>query len=240
VTALRCFTSEGLNTLRTYLQDSREGHSPDYGGLSQAPGLSVEWTPKVDIRDLPAAWSKRDIGEYLYKTLIPSTGTPEDTLRNQALWAWLAVNWIDVLAPADSHGRRPVKGTYRWIPEPGFQTYYRHLLALPFRVVWQSPKNPNVGAVLLTGHPTKPGELTEQLASQQTIFSSPSLLGAASKLYVKPGTLDAKVGAAGKNTPGSARRFAAVINQLSRTFDLNEMSPDTIIAKLPAEFDGFR
>lgn len=236
---LHILTSKGIDVFRQHLQSSRDGQSPNFGDLLQAPGLTVEVPTSEDIRPVPPG-SKRELGEYLVELLKVIGGTPEDILKNTGLWAWLSLYWIDTLAPRNASGLRDVKSTYRWIPESdNYQNYYRHPLALPYRACVTYP-NGATADVLLAGPITKPGELTEQLASSQEIFSSSALLGAATKLYIDPVTRAAKPNAAGKDVAGSARRFAAVVNQLARTWDLSGMNPDTVIAKLPAEFDAFR
>ena len=67
------------------------------------------------------------------------------------------------------------------------------------------------------------------------------VVGAITDLYLDRPTMSLKRGHAGGNTsPGSARRFAMLLQQLDLTYDILEMSSDAIIGLLPAEFDKFR
>ena len=83
----------------------------------------------------------------------------------------------------------------------------------------------------------RPGDVAEQLSARQERISNPTVMAVASRLYVRKKTI--RRGAAGRG-PGSARRFAAVLNQLDLTWDLYDLEPEGLLRLLPAEFDAFR
>lgn len=86
---------------------------------------------------------------------------------------------------------------------------------------------------------SKPGDIVEQSASRQEFVTNKAVVEAATRLYIDGASRTAKKGAGGKG-PGSARRFAEVLNQLDVTWDLYAMSADDLLSILPAEFNRFR
>ena len=99
--------------------------------------------------------------------------------------------------------------------------------------------DPKRAAIVLCGLLHSPGEIVEQLTSSQEFIQNKAIIEAATKLYLNPATGRPKKGAPGKQ-PGAARRFATLMNQLDRTWDLYSMDADQILAKLPHEFDGYK
>jgi len=91
---------------------------------------------------------------------------------------------------------------------------------------------------LLCGKPSEPGEVREQLTSQQDMFH-PAFQATARMLYYDDDKKALRRGAAGKKG-GSARRLARVRQQLDVTWDLYALTPEQLVAKLPHEFDRFR
>ena len=92
---------------------------------------------------------------------------------------------------------------------------------------------------LLANPPHQPGDIAEQLASRQELVTNPSVMEVATRLYINPETGRPKRGAAGRG-PGSARRLAAVLNQLDLTWDLYGLDPDKLLDLLPEEFNQFQ
>ena len=120
-----------------------------------------------------------------------------------------------------------------------FRTYYRHYLSGPWSIYDAHRDDPARAMGLLCSPPKKPGEVVEQIASNQNLVGSPSLVQAVSDLYLDPKTGGHKRGAAGSRG-GSARRLARVFQQLDLTWDLQAMSAAEIIELLPAEFNKFK
>jgi hypothetical protein len=80
------------------------------------------------------------------------------------------------------------------------------------------------------------GELTEQFASRQDIISCPGTMALASRLFWDSDAGQPKQGAGGS----VGRRFAKLLNQYQRTWDIAVMDPDQSEAILPSEFGRFR
>lgn len=235
---LRTLNSRGLTAFQDYIIQARAGESPDFKALITQPGFSEPVPNLIDVEALPSR-NKRDVGKYLTELLAP-LGDPESVLLDRGLWAWLSLFWFDELTKNPRSSSHDVGSAYRYIPEPGnFRNYYRHLLAFPFRIYSKFQSSPEAADVFFTGDIATPGELTEQIASIQDIIANPPLVEAATMLYIDPVTKARKVGAAGAGQ-GSARRFAAVLNQFMLTFDVAVMKPHELLALLPAEFDKFK
>jgi hypothetical protein len=92
-------------------------------------------------------------------------------------------------------------------------------------------------AVLVTPV-NSPGEVVEQVASNQEIVSNSTLMQVVTRLYLDSDGQLLKRGSGG-NKGGSARRLAAVLAQFDLTWDTYAMTPSEIMELLPKEFDNF-
>lgn len=158
-------------------------------------------------------------------------------LNQRGLWGWLAFACRDVVYPKQKDGRRKLGEFWRWFPsEAGdYQKGQRHLIRMP--VLLKSSFGEDAEHLLI-GNPSVPGELREQLTSQQDMFHS-SFQRVARLLYLEPSKAKLKRGAGGKGG-GSPRRLAQVRKQLDVTWDLFALSHEQLLEKLPKEFDRFR
>lgn len=160
--------------------------------------------------------------------------------RDRGLWAWLSLFYFEQLCPADNHGRRKPGELARWVPEVNnYQRYYRHLLAGPYRIYRAHRDRPERALALLCNPLDRPGDIVEQLASRQEIVTNKAVIETATELYIDPSTRKPRRGAGGKGR-GSARRLAAVLNQLDLTFDLYALDKEALLKLLPPEFNRFR
>ena len=171
--------------------------------------------------------SRFAVGEYL-NALLPEA-------PDQKTWAWLAAFYYDQLCPNGKPGERA-----RWIPATNnFQRYYRHLLAGPYLIYKAHSSHPRRAMVVLANPPHQPGDIAEQLASRQEIVTNPAVMEVATHLYINSANDSPKRGAAGQG-PGSPRRLATVLNQLTLTWDLYALTSEQLLDLLPSEFDAFR
>ncbi|ESX18303.1 MULTISPECIES: hypothetical protein [unclassified Mesorhizobium] len=179
-------------------------------------------TSKSMAEEIVAAMGARDVPELL---------------ANNGLWAWLAFVSRDELFPENKDGVRKLGEVHRWYPSNlnDWQKGQRHLIRMP--VLLFSTLGDNADH-LLCGSPSVPGELREQLTSQQDMFHQ-TFQGAARNLYYDEAQRGLRRGAGGKRG-GSARRLAKVRQQLDVTWDLFAMSSAQLLSKLPPEFDRFR
>jgi hypothetical protein len=237
---LRRLNERGLRAFQALLAEARDGVavSPqtllDDDSMSEPTAVDVE----VQVTDFG---SRLEAGRYFTELLEPHRQALGSVERDAKLWAWLSLAWFDVLAPADAEsGRRRPGSDYRWIPQSGnFRTYYRHLLAGPYRIYRAHRDNPDRALAVLAGPVGAPGDVVEQIASHQEFIASESLMQVATDLYYDSESSSIKSGAAGRSH-GSARRLVAVVQQFDRTWDFNERSAAEILSMLPSEFQRFR
>ena len=236
---LRRLTDDGVRSFERLLDGIPRGEYADPLALRDDPELTEALSDEPVVRVAPFA-SRREAGEYFYYLLLPFEDHIPDIERDRGLWSWLALAWIDLLAPADDSGYRSLGRSWRWVPTTEeYRTYYRHLLAGPYRIYRAHAEDPDRAMAVLATAVAKPGDVVEQIASRQAIVTSASLLAAVTRLYYDAGTGVLRTGAAGKGA-GSSRRLVDVLLQLDLTWDFYEMPPEHILALLPGEFDRFR
>jgi hypothetical protein len=156
---------------------------------------------------------------------------------DRGLWSWLAAVFFEQLCPRDKDGKRNLRKDYVYALSET-RTYYRHLVRTPWFLVKTHGERCRF---LLIGRSDDPAPLSrqsyllDQLAARQFVISSPSLVGAAARLYS-----DARTGlptrGAGAKGSGSPRRLALIANQLSLTHDIHDMPVDRLLKILPEEF----
>ena len=194
---------------------------------SDLAGSDIE----VECRELSTRFA---IGKYLH-ALFDHAIVP-DLVTDQGIWTWLSAFYFEQLCPPGSQpGDRA-----RWVPAVGnYRQYYRHLLAGPFLIYRAHHDNPCRAMALLANPPHQHGDIVEQLASRQELVTNPSVMEAATKLYIDPETGRLKRGTGSKG-PGSPRRLVTILNQLDLTWDLYKLETQKLLDLLPAEFDRFK
>jgi hypothetical protein len=193
---------------------------------------------EVDIDVQPTAFASRfELAKYLDSKLTDSGLKKLE--RDIALWAWLTLFYFDQLCPVDKDGRRARGEQARYIPAvEDYRKYYRHLVAGPYSIYRAHRDDPSRVLAVLAGPVDKPGDIAEQLASRQEIVTNKAAMSMATSLYIDSATQKPKKGAAGRG-PGSARRFADVLNQFDLTWDLYAMQMQAMLAMMPKEFKRF-
>jgi len=155
--------------------------------------------------------------------------------KDIGLWAWLSLFYFNELCPSDAERRRRPGAMVRWFLDASGRRYYRHLLAGPFFVYRQHLDNPGRTRVLLFGPLHKVNGVYDLIAGRMRLVSNPAVVECVSRLY-----FDARKGHLKRNAqtsrPGGIKRFVSVIMQFDCTYDLYSMSPEAIMALLPAEF----
>lgn len=177
--------------------------------------------------------------KQMAETILSAMGSravPDLLIRNK-LWAWLTFVLRDQVCPIDKEGRRKLGEIHRWYPSDvnDFQKSQRHLVRMPVSLLHSLSENADH---LLAGKPDVPGEIREQLTSQQGMFHS-TFQSVARKLYFDEATGKFRRGAAGKGG-GSATRLRQIRKQLDVTWDLFVTTPDQLFELLPAEFNKFK
>ena len=231
---LRRLNDEGIEQFAQFRMLFQGDAAPaDLENLLVDTSLSGEVEGSVEV--VQQHFSTRfAVGEYLHG--IFSTGAVPRVDSDRGVWAWLSAFYFDQLCAP--HGR--LGDVARWVPAVGdFRKYYRHLLAGPYQVFRAHRDNPNRARAVLANPPHTPGEVAEQLASRQELVTNPSVMEAATRLYVVTTTGSLKLGAAAHGS-GSARRLVDVLNQLDLIWDLYSMTAEHLLDLLPSEFEKFK
>jgi hypothetical protein len=236
---LRTLNETGIERFRQFLRKIRRGEavpSPAFA-FDDTCALPVDATLRVEHKPFT---SKYELAGYLHGVLRPIDRA--DLLEDVGLWSWLALFYIDELAPAGADGRRRPREDYHYIlvsrGERASGWYVnRHLLAGPFGLFRRHGLN---ARVLLSGKPHEHGKFVYDLAWRADLISNRGLVEAVDRLYFDVSTNRPKRGATTDSNPGNLRRFIAVLQQLDFNFDLQGMTAEQILGLLPAEFDRWR
>ncbi|CAN7653607.1 hypothetical protein [Rhizobium sp. LjRoot254] len=224
------FTDAGMKAFKQAFERTLEEEAIDPVGVSVAK--RIPGTLPFEVK----AWVS---AEEMANAILKASGTANiaGLLNGTNLWAWLAFVCRDVVYPRQKTGKRKLGEVWRWYPsEAGdFQKGQRHLIRMPVLLFHSFGDD---ARHLLLGEPSVPGELREQLTSQQDMFHL-SFQRVACMLYYEGATGKLRRGAGGKRG-GSSRRLAQVRKQLDVTWDLFALSPEQIMEKLPKEFDAYR
>lgn len=237
---IRRFNASGLAAARDLLDILRKGEPGDVESLLENDEYTAVVTDAVEYEVIDFD-DRMHAARFFFDLLSPLFKQHPDLELDSGLWSWLAFKWLPVLAPADpSTGDRIVRATSYFILNPqDYKTYYRHYLSGPYRIYKAHRDHPEEAYGVLATAVNSPGEVVEQIASNQEIVSNSTLLGVVTRLYMDAVTKKLKRGS-GSNTGGSARRLAAVLAQFDLTWDTYAMSPEEIVALLPHEFAKFK
>lgn len=235
---IRRFNEEGILRFSEYLEALRDepAKKPPYYLLEDHEcSVRLEASIGIDKRKFS---SRFDAAKYLYG-LLDGSGI-RDVERDRGLWTWLSLFFFDEICPPDGNGERKLMEIVRYIPViSDFRKYYRHLLAGPYRIYAAHKDNPSRALALLCNPLNRPGDIVEQLASRQELVTNKAIVEAATELYFDRRRKRPKSGSQSKG-PGTARRFADIVNQLDVTWDLYSMEASEVLSLLPEEFNRFK
>lgn len=226
------FTDDGVVAFARWLQAGAAGRVPS--DLLSDPSFS---TPIGQIELSDRTFDDRySFGEYLVSLLSPFDKYTISYNRN--LWTWLAAYYFEQICPPDESGLRQLRREYAYILDS--KNYFRHLVRMPWYLVGTHGQTARfLLTPLQTSDPaplSRQSYLLDQLATRQMVIASPTLVGAAERLYSDPRTGRPIRGTAGARGRGSPRRLAIVANQLSLTFDIRDMPVERFLKLLPEEF----
>lgn len=177
---------------------------------------------------------------YQFGVFLQEALSPFDKFAisyDRELWSWLAAFFFDQLAPRDSAGVRSLRKEYAYILES--RKYFRHLVRMPWYLVETHKEGSRFLLMSMQTSDLAPlsrqSYILDQLAARQSVIASPTLVGAAARLFSDPRTGKPMRGAGAKGR-GSPRRLAILANQLSLTFDMRDMPVEKFMKLLPPEF----
>lgn len=240
MTEIRRFTSSGLEAARYLLEGLRRGEAVDVEALLENDEHTVLVTDTLEYEVIDFE-DRMHAARFFFDLVSPVFKQQPELELDSGLWSWLAFKWLPILAPEDSStGDRIVRDTAYYILNPqDYKTYYRHYLSGPYRIYKAHLAHPEEAYGVLATAVNSPGEVVEQIASNQEIVSNSTLLGVVTRLYMDAATKKLKRGSGG-SAGGSPRRLAAVLAQFDLTWDTYAMTPEEIIALLPHEFAKFK
>lgn len=230
-TELSKLTKEGVEKFYNFIDNINDinVHSLRVEILNDSEAIA----PLINCKD-PKDFPKRkiEVAEYLFNLL---ENVKSDICNDKALWCWISLYYFDAVCTKDKHGMYKPGDINRWVPAfDHHHKFHRHLLASPWLVYKRYPGDKEALSTILSGNVNVHGDFVEQFVSRQELISCKPIMQAITRLY-----FDKEAGEAKRGASSHARRFAAVHQQFSRTYDFYEMSPNDILDILPKEFNKF-
>jgi hypothetical protein len=235
---LRGLTEPGLNQASEILSTLRSGEKravPE--GFLQDPELTFPTRARLKELNGQVVKNRWELALWLSRDLsLDSAG--DAALLPPPAWSWLAMQLLDILAPAGDKGRKIREDARYLLQADDYRETYRHLLAGPYFLFRAHADNPSAIRGLLATGPDAPGEVYEQLASRKFLVTSRAVVTVATELYLDSATGRLRRGAGGEGA-GSARRLSEVLQQFDKTYDMQNMTPEVLLDLLPQEFRRF-
>lgn len=238
---VRCLTEDGIRLFKQWLDNSNGIQMPT--NLIDGDDVS-EIFRELKIDPDRIFGSRLEFGKYLNECFSDVDFEEMTSSRCDGVWAWLAAVYFAQLT---------AKGVRRYehyvVTRKGTagSLAYRHSVRTPYELVHIHGEG---AGICLSGSMSTHGELTEQLASRQTIAYNKGFFQAAFHLYVRDGKM--RRGAASKPKSlktrkpgdktgyGSIRRLAIALQRLNLTFDTEIMKFTEMVLVLPKEFAKWR
>ncbi len=236
---VRCLTDSGIGHFRDYLARLREdGGTPPPAELLTDPKHSVRFEAGealVESRDFD---NRHTFASYIDRQ-FRNAGTSEDA-DQLGLWEWLSLFYFDAVCPTSSAGvRKPYDDARHLVNRAIRRQGRRHLLRGSYLLFREYAGGVDGELDLLLAYPLhKYGVAATALGERQgRVMSSPGALSAASQLYFDSATGKPKHGYS--NQSNGLRAFCKFLSNMPAHFNLTNLSADTIMAMLPAEFDSW-
>lgn len=238
---LRAFNDEGRKQWAAYVEslktDPAAAMLPTF--LTD-PALSKDVGPSVGLAETPVTdldpHDKMEFASAIEKLTAPLVHArlPKDSWPG--LWDWLAARYFDALCPADETGKRKANQTEWYVFSVAFNRQYKHRVAGPVEVIRHHGEYARL-LLVSTNQSISVSSLSQmedEVASRQEIFSSSAAIAVLNRMYWDPEKQTQRRGAvSNRMLPGTIRRFAAIFDQLERTFDLSVISAEALADLLP-------
>ena len=237
---LRRLSDEGLARMHREL----DGIGPaDWPGFSDGLLFDDALAPVVDAEVIvtPQRFATRaELAETIAGLIARSRLDPQEATRLAGLWSWMAAFWCDAFRRED--GRIGLKADQYWFTQT--RTRGSHVTLSPYEAWLATEGMVGKGRLpLLYSHPSVIPKISTILAANRRLQRNPTVLDVAAALYLRPqrdGRLRMKRKAATQDEPGGFPRFNRLLDQLDRTYDLHDLSPQALWELLPAEFERFK
>jgi hypothetical protein len=234
---LRRLNEQGIALFFEYLNSlTEETPLPYPDALLTDPELTEEVTPQIEIEQ--RTFGSRYAAAAYFFNLFKDSGLI-GVERDRKLWAWLSLFYFDEICPVEKD-RRAIREFARYLPEMNnYQRYYRHILAGSYLIYFTHSDDPNRTRAFLCQPLHIMTDIIEQLASRQELVSNRGIIELTTILYYDTDSSSLRRGARSKGQ-GTPRRLADILNQYDVTWDLYNMSAESMMHILPDEFDRFR
>lgn len=235
---LRCMTPKGIREFENYLgraKDDADATPPVE--ILEDPKCSTEFplgNVTVDIRSFA---NRREFAEYI-NARFEDAGIRVD-VDVDGMWEWLSLFYLDVTCPVQADGSRKIGEPHRHLVQPSEnRNPRRHLLRGAYMLHRRYGISAPGAIAMLMGYPIDTYPLVwTHLNERPSVMESLGVLSAAGELFYDSATGHPKPGL-GRDSTG-IRRFGKCIVNLPTEFDLATLSPTTILALLPMEFDDW-
>jgi hypothetical protein len=234
----RILNAEGITRFNVWLENPTQ-EVPTY--LLDDDSFTNEL--KIQLDESRRFESRLEFGKYLNEIFVNIKFNQLMSKEYDGLWAWISLLYFNQLT---AKGIRR-KEHYIVIRKGSAGSLaYRNAARTSFELFYIHGEN---ARICLSAQMATFGDLTEQLASRQSISHNVGFFKTATELYIKNGKLVA--GASSKPKPiklrapndksglGSVRRLALALQRLDLTYDTEEMTPEDMKKVLPKEFIKF-
>ena len=238
---LRAFNDEGRKQWATYVESLKMDPAASMPiGLLTDPALSKEAGGSVGLSEIPVKdldpCDKMEFADAIVKLTAPLIEARLSKDSWPSVWDWLAARYFDLLCPASESGKRKANQTEWYAYSEAFNRQYKHRVAGPVEVIRRHGENARL-LLVSTNQSVSVSSLSQmedEVASRQEIFSSNAAIAVLNRMYWDPEKESQRRGAvSNKMLPGTIRRFAAIFDQLERTFDLSVISAEALADLLP-------
>ena len=233
---VRRLNNKGINTLRMYLDDLREGNLEDIPeDFLYKKEFSEETSDELSANEASYENNFEMAKSLHYDLIFDGKG---GIWSDVGLWSWISVYLFDQTCPKIDGFRKPGED-YRYILEVsrvggGWSRFYRHLIVSPVRLYDFHREN---SKILLSSNINQQGDMIEQFASAMERVQNRTIISVLNTLYYDSKNDTVKKGALAYRKPGTHRRYRNFLEQIGLTFDLQSMNDEDLIDLLPSEFD---
>ncbi|MCX6699309.1 MAG: hypothetical protein NTV68_05185 [Methanomicrobiales archaeon] len=238
MTGIRTLTGLGTKEFLTDLIKIKENPLEPFSVAKyhEAPFSNLfEPTIEVEAKIFP---SRMELGFFLH--FLFQEIDRDLLIDNGGLWNWLTIQLFDQIAPPDPTGNRKIGEFARYIYNPHYTRYYRHLVAASWDIY---SKYQEKSKIFLTTPLNVTNKVTLELACHQNLISNENMVDAILALYWQSGNDGGeglKRGTASRKAPGNLYRFVTLMNQLELTYDVFSIPSQEILELLPLEFNKWK
>ncbi len=238
---LRAFNEEGRKQWSAYverLKTDPTAYIP--ASLLTDPALSKDVALSVGMSVIPVSdldpIDKMEFAAALEKLTAPLVQARLSKDSWPGLWDWLAARYFDIICPPNESGKRKPHQKEWYVFSEAYDRQYKHRVAGPADIIRRHGEDAQI-LLISTKKSTPPSSLSQmedEVASRREIFSSNAALSVLKRMYWDPDKQSQHRGAvSNKMLPGTIRRFAAIFDQLERTFDISVINGDALANLLP-------